>query len=130
MEKDKITENEAKEKKALNAEVSEEKKSNESNTEIEDLVRSTDSSEEKESVGTGKEILASILDQLILAAMSSVLVVIIDFCMNVAGYRFVRDNGSIIGAAAIIYFIFNCIYAPLMAKTKAKKTIAKKILSI
>lgn len=130
MEKDKITENEAKEKKALDAEVSEEKKSNESNTEIEDLVRSTDSSEEKESVGTGKEILASILDQLILAAMSSVLVVIIDFCMNVAGYRFVRDNGSIIGAAAIIYFIFNCIYAPLMAKTKAKKTIAKKILSI
>lgn len=130
MEKDKITENEAKEKKALDAEVSEEKKSNESNTEIEDLVRSTDSSEEKESVGTGKEILASILDQLILASMSSVLVVIIDFCMNVAGYRFVRDNGSIIGAAAIIYFIFNCIYAPLMAKTKAKKTIAKKILSI
>lgn len=130
MEKDKITENEAKEKKALNAEVSEEKKSNDSNTEIEDLVTSTYSSEGKESVGTGKEILASILDQLILAAMSSVLVVIIDFCMNVAGYRFVRDNGSIIGAAAIIYFIFNCIYAPLMAKTKAKKTIAKKILSI
>ena len=62
--------------------------------------------------------------------MSSVLVVIIDFCMNVAGYRFVRDNGSIIGAAAIIYFIFNCIYAPLVAKTKDKKTIAKKILSI
>lgn len=130
MEKDKITENEAKEKEASNGEVLEKKQSNESNTEIEDLITSTDVLEGKESVGTGKEILVNILDQLILAAMSSVLVVIIDFCMNVAGYRFVRDNGSIIGAAAIIYFIFNCIYAPLVAKTKDKKTIAKKILSI
>lgn len=130
MEKENITENEAKEKETLNEEVSEEKKSNESNTEIEELITSTDESEEKKPSGTGKEIMANILDQLILAAISSVLVVIIDFCMNAAGYRFVRDNGSIIAVAAIIYFIFNCIYAPLMAKTKAKKTIAKKILSI
>ena len=130
MEKDKITENEAKEKEASNGEVLEKKQSNESNTEIEDLITSTDGLEGKESVETGKEILVNILDQLILAAMSSVLVVIIDFCMNAVGYRFTRDNGSIIGAAAIIYFIFNCIYGPLMEKTKSKKTIAKKILSI
>ena len=130
MEKENITENEAKEKEALNEKVSEEKIANERNTEIEELITSTDESEEHKSSGTGKEIMANILDQLILAAISSVLVVIVDFCMNAAGYRFVRDNGSIIAAAAIIYFIFNCIYTPLMAKTKAKKTIAKKILSI
>lgn len=130
MEKDKVKENKAKEKKTLNSEVLEEKKSDEIKNDAEELASNSDNSESKESSETGKEILANILDQLILAAVSSVLVVIIDFCLNAAGYRFVRDNGSIIGAGAIIYFIFNCIYAPLMAKTKEKKTIAKKILSI
>lgn len=130
MEKDKIAENKTDEKEVSNAEISEEKKTNESNVEIEELITSTENSEVKENSGIGRKILVNILDQLILAAMSSVLVVIIDFCMNAVGYRFTRDNGSIIGAAAIIYFIFNCIYGPLMEKTKSKKTIAKKILSI
>lgn len=130
MKKDKMTKNEAKEEETLNTEVLNEKDTNKVNTEIEELITNNDDVELHEGSKTGKEILVNILDQIILAAISSVLVVAIDFCMNAAGYRFVRDNGSIIGAGAIIYFIFNCIYAPLMAKTKAKKTIAKKILSI
>lgn len=132
MEKENITENETKEEATLKSEVSEKNNRNENNTEIEELVAvdTADVLEENESSSTGKLIMANLLDELILAAISSVLVVIVDFCLNVAGYRFARDNGSIIGAAAIIFFIMNCIYAPLMAKTKAKKTIAKKILSI
>lgn len=122
MKKHKVVENEAKEKETLNKEVSEE-----TNSEIEEVITNEG---DLEPSGTGKEILANILDQLILAAISSVLVVIIDFALNAAGYRFVRDNGSIVGAEAILYFILNCIYAPLMAKTKDKKTIAKRILSI
>lgn len=110
MKKNEMTKNEAKEKEAFDTKFLEENLDEQS--------------------GAGKEILINVLDQIILAAISSILVVAIDYCMNAAGYRFVRDNGSIIGAGAIIYFIFNCIYAPLMAKTKAKKTIAKKILSI
>lgn len=130
MEKENITENETKEEMTLNEKDSRESKVNEINTEIEELVSNGKKSDEENSSSTGKEIMANILDELLLAAISSVLVVIVDFCLNAAGYRFVRDNGSIIGAAAIIFFIMNCIYAPLMAKTKAKKTIAKKILSI
>lgn len=130
MKEEKIIKNEVKDKENLNTEVLEEKKLNEVNTEIEELITSNDNSELQEETGIGKEILINIVDQLILAAVSSVLVVIIEYCINVFGYRFVRDNGSIVGAAVIIYFIFNCIYTPLMAKTKDKKTIAKKILSI
>lgn len=125
MKKDKAIENETKEKETLNTEVAEE-----INSEVEKLATNEDDLDLQENSGTGKEIFSNILDQLILAAISSVLVVIIDFALNAAGYRFVRDNGSIVGAGAIIYFILNCIYAPLMAKTKDKKTIAKKILSI
>lgn len=125
MKKDKVIENETKEKETLNTEVTEEISS-----EVEKLSTNEDDLDLKENSGTGKEIFSNILDQLILAAISSVLVVIIDFALNAVGYRFVRDNGAVVGAGAIIYFIFNCIYTPLMAKTKEKKTIAKRILSI
>jgi hypothetical protein len=43
---------------------------------------------------------------------------------------FVRDNGSIILAGGIIYFIINCIYAPIMEKSKLENTFGKKILNM
>lgn len=78
-----------------------------------------------------KFITANFLDQTIIIACSSVLVCLIDFIMRKAfGYMFVRDNGALILAGGIIYFIINCIYAPIMEKTKAENTIAKKILNM
>ena len=43
---------------------------------------------------------------------------------------FIRETGALVIAGGIIYFILNCIYAPIMKKTKMKNTIAKKILNI
>lgn len=83
---------------------------------------------EKESVGKG--ILANFLDQLILVACSCLLVVLIDLILKAFGYMFVRDNGALILAGGIVYFILNSIYVPAMEKSKLGNTIAKKILSI
>jgi len=41
---------------------------------------------------------------------------------------FIQGTGAIVIAGGIIYFILNCIYAPIMEKSKVKNTIAKKIL--
>ena len=77
-----------------------------------------------------KFILANILDQLLVVAASSVLVLLCDVVLRLFGYMFIQGTGSIVIAGGIIYFILNCIYAPIMEKSKAKNTIAKKILNI
>lgn len=77
-----------------------------------------------------KFILANILDQLLVVAASTVLVLLCDIVLNLFGYMFVKGTGAIVIAGGIIYFILNCIYAPIMEKSKAKNTIAKKILNI
>ena len=107
MEKDEINENQVTENKAL----------------LND--------EPKEKSLVGKLIAANALDQLIMIAGSAVLLFLIDLIMRKAfGYMFVRETGGIILAAGIIYFILNCIYAPIMEKSKAKATIANKILNV
>jgi hypothetical protein len=77
-----------------------------------------------------KFILANILDQLLVVAASTVLVLLCDVVLSLFGYMFVKGTGAIVIAGGIIYFILNCIYAPIMEKSKAKNTIAKKILNI
>jgi hypothetical protein len=77
-----------------------------------------------------KFILANILDQLLVVAASTVLVLLFDVVLSLFGYMFVKGTGAIVIAGGIIYFILNCIYAPIMEKSKAKNTIAKKILNI
>lgn len=79
----------------------------------------------------GKLIAANALDQLIMIAGSGVLLFIIDFIMRKAfGYMFVRDNGALVLAGGILYFIANCIYMPIMERTKLENTVAKKILNL
>ena len=78
----------------------------------------------------GKNMLANILDQLLLVATSSLLVLLCDLILKLFGYMFVKDNGSIFLAGIVIYFILNCIYSPIMNKARLEGTIAKKILSI
>jgi hypothetical protein len=97
------------------------------NTELHNLVNEDTGKSEKPCI---KSLLANILDQTLLIASSAVLIILLDQIIRLFGYMFVRDTGGIILAAGIIYFILNCIYAPIMEKSKAKATIANKILNI
>jgi hypothetical protein len=94
--------------------------------EVKDLIGKEDNDKKSFS----KIILANVLDQVLIIAGSSLLLLLSDLILKIFGYMFVRDNGSLILAGGIIYFIINCIYAPIMEKSKLKKTFAKKILDI
>lgn len=95
----------------------------------EEIENSTSEEVNRKSAASGA-ILANILDQLVIVVCSSLLVFLCDLVLKLFGYMFIQGNGSIILAGGIIYFILNCIYAPIMEKTKLRTTIAKKILNI
>jgi len=100
------------------------------NFEIQKLINSEEKNTDKGENSCTKAILANILDQVLVVAASSVLVLLCDVVLKLFGYMFVQGTGAIILAAGIIYFVLNCIYAPIMEKSRAKNTIAKKILNI
>jgi len=128
-----MNEVEENEVKASNIETTETKEKNEKvmdenvNAEIHNLVNEKTKKNEK---SCSKGILANILDQALLIVSSAVLVMLCDQILKLFGYMFVQGTGAIILAAGIIYFILNCLYAPIMEKSKAKATIANKILNI
>ncbi len=95
----------------------------------EEIENSTSEEVNRKSAASGV-ILANILDQLLIVVCSSLLVFLCNLVLKLFGYMFIQGNGSIILAGGIIYFILNCIYAPIMEKTKLRTTIAKKILNI
>lgn len=129
MENNNIKEDEImNEVKASNTESTETKVKNENvNTEIHNLVNENT---EKKGKSCMKGILANILDQALLIASSAILVILCDQILKLIGYMFVQGTGAIILAAGIIYFILNCLYAPIMENSKAKATIANKILNV
>lgn len=97
------------------------------NTELHNLVNEETKKTEKSCI---KGILTNVLDQTLLTATSAVLVILFEQILKLFGYRFVQGTGAIILAAGIIYFILNCIYAPIMEKSKIKRTIANKVLNV
>ncbi|MCE5222142.1 MAG: RDD family protein [Clostridium sp.] len=100
------------------------------NVEIEKLINDENNDKDEKENSCTKLILATILDQTLLVAASAVLVLLCDMVLRLFGYMFVKGTGATVLAGGIIYFILNCIYAPIMEKSKAKNTIAKKILNI
>ena len=140
MEKDSIKENQIKseveetEVQTSNIETTEvdistknqEVKEETTNSEIQGLINDEDKNENS----CIKVILANVLDQVLLVAASAILVLLCDMILGLFGYMFVKGTGAIVIAAGIIYFIVNCIYAPIMEKSKAKNTIGKNILNI
>ena len=144
MEKDNIKENQIKseveetEVQTSNIETTEteistknqEVKEENTNIEIEGLKNDEKNDADINENSSKKFILANILDQLLVVAASSVLVLLCDVVLRLFGYMFIKGTGAIVIAGGIIYFILNCIYAPIMEKSKAKNTIAKKILNI
>ena len=109
---------------------SQEAKEENTNTEIEGLINGENNDEDIKKNSSIQVILANVLDQLLIIASSAVLLLLCDFVLKLFGYMFIRETGALVIAGGIIYFILNCIYAPIMEKSKAKNTIAKKILNI
>lgn len=131
MEKDNLNENEindeVEENEIKKISDTEEETDNNVNKEVESLITSDEESDKQSS---SKIILANALDQLLMIAGSALLVLLCDIILKLCGYMFVRDNGSIILAGGIIYFIINCIYSPIMEKSKLENTFGKKILNM
>jgi len=107
-----------------------EAKEQNTNLEIEGLINGENNDEDINKNSSIKVILANVLDQVLIVASSAVLLLLCDFVLKLFGYMFTREAGALMLAGGIIYFILNCIYAPIMEKTKMKNTIAKKILNI
>lgn len=124
MEKDNI-----KEKKIKNElEETEIKTSNGENTNIEIQKLISDEDNVKESFA--KVILSNILDQSLVIAGSAIMLLLSDLVLRGFGYMFVRETGALVLAGGIIYFILNCIYAPIIENSKLKNTVGKRILNI
>jgi len=131
LEKDNLNENEindeVEENEIKKISNTEEETDNNVNKEVESLITSDEESDKQSS---SKIILANALAQLLMIAGSALLVLLCDIILKLCGYMFVRDNGSIILAGGIIYFIINCIYGPIMEKSKLENTFGKKILNM
>ncbi|MEQ3337968.1 RDD family protein [Clostridium butyricum] len=136
MEKDNVKENETEvntdEKEENSVELSKEHEEN-TNNELQDLIEDHEEevdSKESNKPSFGKEIFANLLDQFVILAGSSVILLIADVVMRMFGYQFVRETGILVAVVMCVYFVINCFYVQLMERTKLKNTIAKKILNL
>lgn len=136
MEKDNVKENETEvntdEKEENSVELSKEHEEN-TNNELQDLIEDHEEevdSKESNKPSFGKEIFANLLDQFVIIAGSSVILLIADVVMRMFGYQFVRETGILVAVVMCVYFVINCFYVQLMERTKLKNTIAKKILNL
>lgn len=136
MEKDNVKENETEvntdEKEENSVELSKEHEEN-TNNELQDLIEDHEEevdSKENNKPSFGKEIFANLLDQFVILAGSSVILLIADVVMRMFGYQFVRETGILVAVVMCVYFAINCFYVQLMERTKLKNTIAKKILNL
>ena len=135
MEKDNVKENETEvntdEKEENSVELSKEHEEN-TNNELQDLIEDHEEVDSKENnkPSFGKEIFANLLDQFVILAGSSVILLIADVVMRMFGYQFVRETGILVAVVMCVYFVINCFYVQLIERTKLKNTIAKKILNL
>ena len=135
METDNVKENETEvntdEKEENSVELSKEHEEN-TNNELQDLIEDHEEVDSKENnkPSFGKEIFANLLDQFVILAGSSVILLIADVVMRMFGYQFVRETGILVAVVMCVYFVINCFYVQLMERTKLKNTIAKKILNL
>lgn len=136
MKKDNLKENEnevnTEEKKEHDVDLS---KGNEDNTnnELQDLIEGHEEKIDSENMSRpsfGREVFANLLDQLLILAGSSILLLIADLVMHMFGYQFIRETGVLVTVVMSVYFVINCFYTQLMERTKLKNTIAKRILNL
>lgn len=123
MEKDNLKENETTTEEKLENIVH---TSNEK-SELQDLIEGT---KKISTVSFGKSFFANLLDQAISLACSALIVLIVDLIMRIFGYQFVREAGVVVSVILGVYFVVDCLYAPILERTKLKNTIAKRILNL
>ena len=136
MKKDDLKENETEinteEKKEHNVDLSNESEDN-TNNELQDLIEGHEEkidSEDNSRPSFGTEVFANLLDQLVILASSSLILLIADLVMRMFGYQFMREAGVLVTVVMCVYFVINCFYTQLMERTKLKNTIAKRILNL
>lgn len=136
MKKDDLKENETEinteEKKEHNVDLSNESEDN-TNNELQDLIEGHEEkidSEDNSRPSFGTEVFANLLDQLVILASSSLILLIADLVMRMFGYQFIREAGVLVTVVMCVYFVINCFYKQLMERTKLKNTIAKRILNL
>lgn len=71
-----------------------------------------------------KDILAGVIDQIIVMAGSLATLLIFDLILRLFGYYIVEKQPMFL----IIYIIINIIYGPVCKKLKFKETVGKKVL--
>ncbi len=136
MKKDDLKENETEinteEKKEHNVDLSNDSEDN-TNNELQDLIEGHEEkidSEDNSRPSFGTEVFANLLDQLVILASSSLILLIADLVMRMFGYQFIREAGVLVTVVMCVYFVINCFYTQLMERTKLKNTIAKRILNL
>ena len=97
-----------------------------SSEEIKELINGENDKSERKNHTLVKKILSNILDQLIVLAASGIVLLLFDFLIRLIGYMVAMP----VPVLLCIYFIINCLYVPIMEKTKSKKTFGKKILNV
>lgn len=74
----------------------------------------------------GNDILANVMDQLIMLCLSAIILLIFSFLIKFVGYYVAMP----VPVLFIIYVIVECLYGPTLKNSKLKKTVGDKIFKI
>ena len=96
------------------------------NIEIQGLVSDEENNENVKENSSIKVILANVLDQLLIVASYSVLLLLCDFVLKIFGYMFIRETGALVTAGGIIYFYFKLYLCTNNEKNKDEEYYCKK----
>lgn len=91
---------------------------------IEEMLTVEEIHEDSKGIKFLKRLLSSIMDQIIVVAMSLLAIVLFDLILKVFGF-YVAERQPIF---LIIYVIVNILYYPICESTKLKNTIGKKVI--
>lgn len=80
---------------------------------------------EVESKGLVNELLAGVVDQIVVALVALVTLLVLNLVLKIFGYYIAEKQPMFL----IIYVIINVIYAPVCKRFKTKETLGKKIFN-
>lgn len=79
---------------------------------------------EEEKKGVVRELLAGVVDQIVVMASSLVVLLVFNLILKIFGYYVVEKQPMFL----IIYVIINIIYAPICKQFKLRETVGRKVL--
>lgn len=91
---------------------------------LEEEIEEMEEETETESKGFVKELLAGVLDQIVVMASSLVVLLVFNLILKIFGYYVAEKQPMFL----IIYVIINVIYGPICRKFKLKETVGRKVL--